>query len=219
MRRFATIVILLGVAYFAGGWIAVHWLGFDNQKFLEYGSIVGGILSVISLLSLTRPGITSEDLQDDLEFNSLKSVAPATEEINELKTMRARTAEEIDNLGIKKKEMEILVRKESLSLFLNHQLRYYQIKISAHIDHNSELVENIKEYSNVSERLRALGEEIAADPNVGLLEEVLQTAKPSNARAEEFEDLPPTLRAMARILKIVLDVLAESVFAVAKNLR
>jgi chromosome segregation ATPase len=119
-----------------------------------------------------------------------------------LENRRSKTAEEIDHLSIRKKEMELLVKKASLSLFLNEQHEHLQKKIAVFTENNSELKDALRELRDVQEKLHALGVEIESDPNAELLSEVIAASKRRKSSVDEvINDLPPTIRAFANILR------------------
>ncbi len=90
MRKAFAIIILLCIAYFLGGWIAVHFALISKETYFTYAGIVGGLASVIGLLSFTRPAITKSDLQE-LELDSLISITETSEQLKELERERAKT--------------------------------------------------------------------------------------------------------------------------------
>ena len=194
MRRIFAAIILLCIFYFLGGWFAVHFGWIASDTYFAYAGIVGGLASVVGLLSFTRPALSNADLQS-LELGSLKSIAETSEQIQELKKRRAETEGELETLALQKQEMQILVRKASLALFLREQYRNHDKRIAEYIEDNLELKESIKEIQKISQKLDSLNEEIKADPNVKILEEIMSAA---SAREPSFKDtikdLPPILR-------------------------
>jgi len=201
MRKYATFVILFCVLYFLGGWFAVQFGIFDDQKYFAYAGIVGGLASVAGLVALVRPAITTDDMQS-IELDALKSFTKTTEELRDLENKRSKTVEEIDLLSIRKKEMELLVKKASLSLFLSEQQDHLNRKISDIIDENTDLRNALGDLRDVQGKLAALGDEIEADPNVSLLEEVIESSRQRASTIDEaINDLPPTARAFATIAR------------------
>ena len=171
--------------------------GLDEAKYFSYSGIVGGVASVAGLLALLRPGITSGDLQG-IEVNALKSITKISEELKSLEDKKQQTTAEVDGLTIKKREMELLVRKASLALFLKEQLRYHQTKITDIIDSNADLGQYLQEYSNTREKLEALDEEVLSDPNSALLFQVIDAAKWRRSAIDDaISDLPHFTRVFA----------------------
>jgi len=191
MRKAFAIVILLCIAYFIGGWIAVHFGLFDKNSYFSYAGVVGALASVVGLLSFTKPALTKSDLQE-IELDSLKSIAQTTEQLKKLESERAKTKEELGNLELQKKKMELLVKKASLALFLKEQYAHHEKKIADEIENNQELTENLAELQEISRKLDALEEEIEADPNVLQLRQIMASASRRQHTLEEaIDDMPP----------------------------
>ncbi|WP_417596378.1 hypothetical protein [Oceanospirillum sp.] len=191
MRRLSAILILLCIAYFIGGWIAVHFGIFDKEVYFSYAGIVGGLASVVGLFAFTKPALTKTDLQE-IEMDSLRSIAKTTEELSNLEETREKTKEELGDLAVQKKEMELLVKKASLALFLKEQYSHHEKKIMEEISTNAQLSENIEKLKEVSQKLEALNEEIDSDPNVSQLKEILNTASRKEPTLDDaIEEMPP----------------------------
>ncbi len=99
MRRVFAVIILLCVTYFLGGWIAVYSGWILQETYFTYAGIVGGLASVVGLLSFTRPGISNADLQQ-LELGSLRSITDTSEKLQELESKRAKTVGELETLDL-----------------------------------------------------------------------------------------------------------------------
>ena len=172
------------------GWFAVYFKILNKDTYILYAGIVGGLASVVGLLSFTRPAITKTDLQE-IEMESLLSVAKTSEELNNLEKERAKTEEELGDLAVQKKEMELLVKKASLALFLKEQHSYIENKIVDELKRNESLSINLEKINDVSEKLSALNEEIDSDPNVSQLREVIRTASKRQPTLDDvINDMP-----------------------------
>ena len=205
-RAVASLVILC-LLYFVAGGIATlaGWL--PTQAYLSMAGVVGGLASVLGLIALARPGLRQTDLED-LELQSLRKLADASDEIKQLERARLATKQEIDTLEARRREMEFLVRKASLSLFLQEQHRLYSKRIVEELAKNKDLEANLQELRGIDEKLTALDEEIEKDPNVDLLKDTIEAARRQPAQDERFRGLPPLTRAiflavddLARILR------------------
>lgn len=128
MRRFFTLIILLCIAYFLGGWIGVYFKWISRDIYFTYAGIVGGLASVAGLFALTRPALTQSDVQA-IELDTLKSMTETAEQLKKLELARARTEGQLVDLAEKKKEMELLVKKASLALFLKEQYLHCEQQI------------------------------------------------------------------------------------------
>ena len=127
MRVVVSSLVVLCVLYFIVGGVATL-LGFlEAQKYTLFAGIVGGLASVLGLIALARPSLQQADLED-LELQSLRKLAAASEEITQLERARLARKQEIDSLEARRREMEFLVQKASLSLFLQEQHRLYGVE-------------------------------------------------------------------------------------------
>lgn len=79
--------------------------------------------------------------------------------------------------------MEFLVKKASLSLFLQEQIERNQKMVTDKIVSDPELKKLLEEITPLKEKLRQLEQEIKSDPNVDLLEEIISIGK------RDYEDL------------------------------
>jgi len=186
MKKSLTILVSIIVSFFPLGYVAVHFNLLDIRLYFTIATIAGSIASALGLLSLLRPAITANDLQS-LEVQSLKKISEIAQEIENAKSQRTQTQEEINRLSEQKKEMALLVKKASLSLFLRDRIEKHQTQILAIVQANKELSDLIKEYDQLSEKLAALDEDIEADKNVKVLKEILRIARPSEYYKSPFD--------------------------------
>ncbi len=215
-RALLVTLILLCFAYFIGGALAIKLQWLTKETYLTFAGIVGGLASVVGLISLLRPSITKTDIKE-LEIESLKELTKATEELKKLERARSVAKEEIGSLETQKEQMEFLVRKASLSLFLKEQRNLYERNILKELDNDSELMTNLSELNNIDEKLQALNEEIESDPNVDLLKAVTQAAKSKVPATEEILNQidSPILKTLIYMGKILRDM-AKNLVSVYK---
>jgi len=213
MRRIFAIIIVLCILYFLGGWIGVYAEWITKESYFAYAGIVGGLASVAGLFALTRPALTRTDVEA-IEIDTLKSMAETAEQLKTLESERAKTREEIDDLAVKKKEMELLVKKASLALFLKEQYAHHERQLLDEIARNSPLRENLEKAIESSQKLEALNEEIEANPNVKQLKEIIASASRRQPTLDEaIEDLPPAMRSMFLLTRAMTQVV-ERLFTV-----
>jgi hypothetical protein len=209
VRATLSVLIISCILYFIiGGILALFgWVCVENYAIA--GGVVGGIASVLSLISLARPALSQGDL-DTIESQSLRALADTSEKIKELEAARAATAQEIDTLELQKKEMQLLVQKASLSLFLREQRRLYEKRIQEEVAANRDLEGHLHELISIDQKLNALNEEIETDPNVDLVKEIIASAKrPADEIEDLFKEYPPLTRAILRGLSIVVKDLKD----------
>lgn len=202
MRRFFTIVIIFCIIYFIGGWLAVNFGWMTKEDYFAYTGIVGGLTSVVGLIALTRPAITQSDMQA-IEISTLKSLTETSEQLKSLETSRAKTEGHLIDLENKKKEMELLVKKASLVLFLKEQYSYQEKQIIEEINKNEQLRTDMKKASTIKEKLEALNEEIEIDPNVKQLKEIIASASKNQLNVDDiFQEFPPLIRSLYKAINI-----------------
>lgn len=196
MRRVFAAIILLCIVYFLGGWIAVHFEWISSQTYFSYAGIVGGLASVVGLLSFTRPALSNTDLQQ-LDLGSLKSITETSEKLRELENKRTKTEGEIENLDIQKQEMELLIRKASLALFLKERYAHHERLILDIVKDNTGLSKSLIELEEITQKISALDEEIEADPNVKTLKEIVAVASRREPTiSEAINSLPAGTKAI-----------------------
>lgn len=176
MRKFYLVTILLAIFYFGGGWVAV-WLGWMQESvYFQYAGLVGTLASVLALVALTKPVLSHSDLKK-VELDTLKSVADTVESLKALESTHEKTKQEIDGLEIKKKQMELLVKKASLALFLKEQYSYYESQVLEELSKNSRLSETLEKLTESAGKIAALNEEIDLDPNALLLRQIVEDSR------------------------------------------
>ena len=197
MKKAMTFLVLMVLIFFIGGYFLVKYGLMKESLFLLLATIVGGLTSAISLLSLVRPSISTRDIQN-LELDSLKSITQMAEDIHNVKQKAAITKSELERLEAQKIEMEFLVKKASLSLFLHERSDAISKQLWEIIRHHKEIPTLLAQYSDVIDKLKALDEEIEQDKNVSLLKDVIRTARVSQGVKDPFTIL---FESFARILK------------------
>lgn len=201
MRKAYAAIILACIAYFVGGWIATRFGVVTKDDYFAYAGIVGGFASVAGLLALTRPALTQSDFKS-AEIEALKSMAATAEQLEKLQSTRAQTEQEIDGLAIKKKEMELLVKKASLALFLKEQYSHHERQVIEELEKNDHLRAALSAASESAEKVQALDEEISVDPNVSQLREIIKAASRRESTVDEMlKDLGPLPKAMFLALR------------------
>ena len=197
MRKLIVSIVILSVLYFIVGYIAMY-LGFiQKEVYYNLSAIIGSIASVCGLLTFgIVKKLNSEDFEN-VEMDYLKRVSDAANKLNKKKEELASKAEELENsekeikkLEIKKQEMEFLVKKASLSLFLQDQIERKQKKIAEKVESDHELKEILSEIGPLKYKLNKLEQEIKSDPNVDLLEEILFSEKRAISNEQnEYKDI------------------------------
>jgi hypothetical protein len=198
LRVAITMLITFCVLYFIVGGLLTVFKLIQPATYAIIGGIVGGFASVLGLLSLARPPLSQSDI-NQIEIDSLKKITEASEEIKTLEKTRAATEQELDTLEERKRQMEFLVQKASLSLFLQEQGKLYEKRIQEQLSNNKELAFQLSELSTIDTKLDALNEEIDRDPNVNILKGIIESVK--KEPTEDFADYPPLLRILLILSK------------------
>lgn len=186
MRKLIVSIVILSVLYFIIGYIAMYLGLLSESIYYNFSAIIGSIASVCGLLTFgIVKKLNSEDFEN-VEMDYLKRASDAAKELNKKKEELASKAEELENsekeikkLEIKKQEMEFLVKKASLSLFLQDQIERNQKKVKEKIESDQDLKEILSEIGPLKDKLNKLEQEIKSDPNVDLLEEIIFSEKKS----------------------------------------
>lgn len=212
MRKLYALIILVCIVYFGGGWIAVKLDWVTRDDYFAYAGIVGGLASVAGLLALTRPPITQSDFKD-VEIETLKSVTATAEQLRLLQSVHAKTVQELDGLEVKKKQMELLVKKASLALFLKEQYSYHERQVLEEVAKNDHLRTALERATESAAKITALNEEIEVDPNVRQLRGIIDAAA---RREPTFEEALNDLSPLTRALFILVRALNRSIVDVAR---
>ena len=216
MRKLYALAILVCIAYFVGGWISVQLEWATREDYFAYAGIVGGLASVAGLLALTRPPITQSDFKS-IEIETLKSVSATAEQLKELQSVRAKTVQELDSLEVKKKQMELLVKKASLALFLKEQYSYHERQVLEEVAKNDHLRTALERATESAAKIAALNEEIEVDPNVRQLRGIIDAATRREPTFEDaLNDLSPLMRAIFILVRAFNRSLADVVRIFAK---
>ncbi|MBL0268741.1 MAG: hypothetical protein IPP99_08780 [Chitinophagaceae bacterium] len=176
MRRLALIIITLSVLYFVGGFFAVKFKRLDKDIFNESATIIGGVASILGLLGFVLPGIKNTDLKN-IELDNLKKLAETAEEIQKRELELNAKQSDIKSLELQKKEMEFLIRKASLSLYLKDQLESYNKRLEEIVADNNELSKVIEKISDLTNKSAELEIEISNSPLADKAFELISTLK------------------------------------------
>ncbi len=198
MKKLLVWIVVLAIVYFVLGYIAVLLNWFDKEAYLTLSAIIGSLASVSGLLAFTTNKIEKDDIEK-IGIEYFKKVVESAEELKEkeqelISKEKALTAKdkEIKELDIKKNEMEYLVRKASMSLFLKDQLERTDLRIIEISEENKELNKLLIQRITIIHKLKEVEEEIDSNSNVDLISEIVSTtklrlsSKPTKKRPKTF---------------------------------
>lgn len=177
------------------------------DQYLTYGGIIGGLASIFGLFGFLRPPMSRNDMQN-IEIESLKKVVEASEEIQRLEDAQSHQITKIDELEKQRKEMEFLVRKASMSLFLQEQRKYLSKQVLSYIDSSDELRDQLESLTEIDEKLETLEEEIEQDANVEQLKQVIKQASASSFSDYSSKNFKsPLTKSMFLVMKALDEML------------
>lgn len=204
MRRFCTVLVFLSMAYFIIGGFFCYLNKFELPVYLNGMAIVGFVMTIVCIYSLSKPVITQSDLEQ-LEASSLESITKTVVELKSLQTNKNSTQEEIIDLERKRKEMELLIKKASMALFFREQLNYHERRILSEINGSESLSHSLSEIKEIKIKLSALDEEIACDPEVEFLHSILLEASKRTPTLDELtEGMPLIFKVMMRTTQSII---------------
>lgn len=200
MKRILIWIVVLAIAYFIFGYLAVMIKWLDKDIYLTLSAIIGGVASVSGLLAFTTNRIEKDDIEK-VGIEYFKKVVESAEELKKkeeelLNKEKALTAKEkeIKELDIKKNELEYLVRKASMSLFLKDQLERTDSRIVEISEENKELNRLIIQRRTIVNQLSEIEGEIEGNSNVELINDIIESTKlglelkPPRKKPETFRE-------------------------------
>jgi hypothetical protein len=124
----ARITVLLFTLFLAvGGFCA--WRGLlDAATYIILAGLIGSIASVISLIGLGSPRLTTQDVRD-VEADLLKDLSDTMQSVKAYEAKASADRLEIDRLAQERAEIELLVRQASLKAFMEERLRYIALEL------------------------------------------------------------------------------------------
>jgi chromosome segregation ATPase len=188
LRIALTSVVIAALLFFILGYGAVKFGWLKEDPYLMIATIVGGAASLVGLLSLSRPSISADDLEN-LELEALGRVSNLAKELEDAKRAQAETRDEIEQLEVQRKQMEVSVRKAATVLFLREKITRQQERLSEKLQADRELAGLVLNLKNDYEQLGAVGEEITQDPNVELLSDVIMRLRPERDQVTLLESV------------------------------
>ncbi|MED1105012.1 hypothetical protein [Bacillus paramycoides] len=204
-------VISLCLLYFMGGFIAVKFEFLSNEVYNSYVTLVGGIATICGLFAFTSPKLTTEDLEN-LEIESLKKITNLADDLNTKKFELNMKHTELTQLDAQKKEMELLVRKASLSLFLQDQFERNESRIIQILEQkqNEELLILLNEVSKNKDKLDILNEEIQQNEHVDLINEIIGRAKQKESSLKVILPVFPFSKSLEMVINAKLNEIRKS---------
>lgn len=173
-------IIVFILTYFLVGYVFVlkGWLSNDFYTFSI--AIISGVASVVTIFSMFASTSLKNELNgvqpallDDITKN-LQTINDQQSLLENTKNKLSEQEKQLLLLQIKKGELEFIIKKTSLAIFLNDQLDRNAIRIKEIIESNRELIECIENRKSIENKLTQLNEEIQRDENYEFFYELLQ---------------------------------------------
>lgn len=178
MKKILLVVITGCLLYLIGGFIAVKFGWLDSTSYNSWTALVGGVATICGLLGFALPKLTPSDIKG-VGSKSLQELAQLADDLASKENEINSKATELIKLDKQKKEMEFLVRKASLSVFLQDRIARNEKRIIdlLHQKHNEEILTLLDEVNESTNKLNALNEEIQSNEHVDLLNEIIDKSR------------------------------------------
>lgn len=190
MKKITITIVILALLYFIGGYIATHFSYWDRDQYFNLSAIIGGIASVSGLLSLVVSGIKRKDIEQ-IGLDYLKDMIKTSDELkakeNELVKKQedlSRKEKELRQMDIRKKELEYLVQKSSMILFLKDQHSRTKERI-VEIINSKELKKLCSQLESFELQIRALDTEINKSDEIEFLRKVMKETSNHNVKTKK----------------------------------
>ena len=108
MKRIASIVIIIAVIFFIGGYILVILGKLEQAQYNQIATIVGGVASILGLLGLALPRLKTSDIKS-IEIETLKNLAKTAEEIQKKEAELNIKQNDLTRLELQKQELEFIL--------------------------------------------------------------------------------------------------------------
>lgn len=219
MRKAALAFIVLTAAFIAIGWWPVKQNWITKDTYLTTAAIVGGIASVIGLLSLVRSPLSRKDFEN-VEWESITKIAESEKALTELEGRKVAAHNELERLTRTRQELTDLVKKASAVLFLREELERSSQKLRDFLEKEPELKQDLIEYREKFSRLMQLDEEVEAHPDAELITDVLFRARrisaPNRSEIMNTLDQIPIFGPVLKLLLLIVDSYVRAVKIVVR---
>ena len=165
----------LAILFFIIGYLLVLSNRLEKTTYNEVATIVGGVGSVLGLLSLILPGLKTSDIKT-IEIETLKNLTKAAEEIQKKEAELNIKQSDITKLELQKEQLEFLVKNASLNLFFKEQIERYYERLDRQISDNKEISTFIKEIKELEYKIRELDIQIEKNPNAESILQIIEKA-------------------------------------------
>lgn len=176
MRKFSLIYFIIATFLCVLGAILALCGVIDWSLYRDAAAIVGTIASIIGILGLTINPLKNADI-NQLRSDGLKKLAKTAEEIEKSQEKMKETSEQINQLTIKKNDLEILVEQASLSIYYKKELERFYEKLKKQIEINDEIHDLIEEIELLEKESGDLNCKIEKNKEIKEIIEIIHKAQ------------------------------------------
>jgi hypothetical protein len=171
MRTVVRLLILILSLFFAVGAV-LAWRGIlETNTYIVVTGLVGSVASVIGLVTLGSPRLTTKDLRS-VETELFNTVAEQLKAAKESEEKLATNKQELSKLERERAEVELLVRQASLKVFMEERLRNIAAEIEKRLTADGTLSRLFDEHVEALGRVRELNGTIAQSPRADLINQI-----------------------------------------------
>ncbi|HCE57645.1 MAG TPA: hypothetical protein DER09_07480 [Prolixibacteraceae bacterium] len=199
MKRIASIVIIIAVIFFIGGYILVILGKLEQAQYNQIATIVGGVASILGLLGLALPRLKTSDIKS-IEIETLKNLAKTAEEIQKKEAELNIKQNDLTRLELQKQELEFIVKKASLNLFYKEQIERYYDTLDKQISDNKEISRTLNDIKEIEYKIEELKIEIEKSPNTESIMQIIEEARKHRKNSVEIKTpIDAFIEAMVKI--------------------
>jgi len=167
------VIALLTIA--VGAILAHNNILIDWNFYRTMVAYVGSFSSILGLIGLIVNPLKSIDLKQ-LNSEGLKELAESAEKIQKQQKEIQETNVQLEELKIKKNDLELLVEQASLGIFYNKELKRSYDKLSKLIESKKDIQELIQEIQCLENDLNDLNVKIEENKEIKEMITILQEA-------------------------------------------
>jgi hypothetical protein len=207
----------MALFFAVGGFLA--WRGsFDTSTYIALTGLVGSVASVIGLIALASPRLTTKDIRE-VDADLVKGLSATMQSVRDYESRASASRQEIDRLAQQRAEIELLVRQASLKAFTEERLRYIALELEKRIGSDVTLSGLLDEYKAARDRVTEIDGVIERSERADLVYEVLSkngSHFPNKSKPEfvigvlgNSVDVGPWLYAMSRAATIYVRTISR----------
>ncbi|MDA3779008.1 MAG: hypothetical protein PF487_02050 [Bacteroidales bacterium] len=203
------LVIITAIGYFIIGFAFVYWGNLKMSDYINIAAIVGGISSTAGLLSFYSSRIQKKDFEN-IGIEYFKDVVIAAENLEkkekdllEKEQQLGLKEKELQQLELKKAELELLIKKASMTIFLKEKVKNYEENILRVINNNKELTENILDREKTIQQLSELKIEIEKNNEMEKIDELIQLITKNDEK--EVKNTSPFTSFLVNFIRVLIE--------------